>query len=488
MASKEEKEAGSPCGQEALKCEIESIFRKYFGTGTAPFFENYFKERIPEEDRLGTARVMSRVLERLTKAGVIGSRESLYSLIFDLANYSYGEWWFAIRDIASQTKRIQLALDSAFVDSVASRVSLKFNILVRGVRQGKLKISSLSPYSPVNTALKALLVLLINLNSPMAKNDPQKSLVFDLFDRVFRKAHGTLKMLSMGLGNEAYASWRTMHEAECILSFLVKDGEDLCRTYVQHIVYNNAYRKTIEDTETVDKIFEQMKSEMHQHDLKAKDMKKFIEYGWLYSTSAYKQLERDSALFKKYAVPVKSVPGKETLYALGPGPKPKDEDYAEFQSRKEVLSTWNHDRLKDFKLNFRDGIESLAGLARYSEWYETASEVTHSSPVFFYANDQFFFDLSTVALYQLSFRVVDMYVEVMEESFRKSPVTAEMVKRLVTECRRMSSDQAQRFKLIYGISVITDDDRDIKTGVSEDIGPYGANHPGPILKEEEDKG
>ena len=468
---------------------VVDIFRKYFGTEPAPFFINYLKERIPEEERIGTLRVMKQVLEKLERAGAMPSRESLYSLIFDLINYSYGDWWFAIRDITSPARKRELSEDSSLIDSIASQVSLKFNILVRGVRQGKLKISSLSPYSPINTALKSLLVFLINLNTPLAKNDPQKSLVEDLFDRVLRKAHGTLKMLSMGLGNDAYASWRTLHEAECILSLLVRDGESLTRVYVQHIIYNNAYRESLGDKEMTDSIFMEMKARMKERGLKSKDMKKFIEYGWLYESSPYRQLERDSYLFNRYAVASPSEAGEATVFRLGRGPLKGDPDYPDFQARKDVLKDWGHDRMKDFKLNFRDGVEMLAGLTRYSDWYETASEVTHSSPVFFYANDQFFFDLSTVALYQLTLRITEMYRRFQREKFESSPSTREMTERLVQMCKRMSSDQAQRFQRLYHVSVIDEETAPLISGVGGgDAGPIGVTPPGPILSEEEKKG
>lgn len=469
---------------ELMAAETKTLFKKFFGTEPAPFFENYFRERIPEEERLGTLRVMRSTLDRLSKAKLMPTKESLYSLIFDLVNYSYGEWWFAIRDIADQNKKKELTNDQTFVDHIAQRVSLKFTILVRGVRAGKLKISTLSPYSPVNTTLKALLVHLINLNSPLAQNDPQKTLVIDLFDRIFRKAHGTLKMLSMGLGNEAYASWRTLHEAECILYLLVKDGKPLEEAYIRHIVYNNAFRESIDDQNRVDEIFVQMKAEMKEHGLKAKDMKKFIEYGWLYSSSSYKRLVKDSELFNKYAVESKVAAGQKAVFALGPGPLPSSSDYEEFQERKSVLASWDHDKLKDFKLNFRDGIEEMAGLSRYSDWYETASEVTHSSAVFFYANDQFFFDLSTVALYQLSLRIADLYVEKMKPQFEKQPGVYEITTRLIAMCRKMSDDQGRRFKGLYNISVL--DGEDEESFYMQDA--RGRTKPGPILKEEEDKG
>lgn len=471
-----------------MEKEINRLFRDYFGSEPASFFNDYFSERIPEAERLGTLNVMVAAMQYLTRNGFMPSKERMYSLIFDLCNYSYGEWWFAIRDIASPLRKKELASDSEFVDAVAKKVALKFTILVRGVREGKLKVSSLSPYSPVNTSLKALLVELINLNAPFALGNPKKSLVPDLFDKILRKAHGTLKMLSMGLGNEAYSSWRTLHEAECILLLLAQGGEPLENVYVKHMLFNDAFRGVIKDPNDLDRIFLELKSEMKAHGLKSKDMKKFIEYGWLYETKPYKDLVTESRLFNRLSTPVPTEPGEVQTYKLAYQPKPTAIDYADFQRFKKDLLTWDHDRLLDFKLNFRDGVEELAGLTQFSTWYETASEVTHSSPVFFYGNYQFFFDLSTVALYQLSIRVAKLFLNSNQVAFQNNPVTLSMVKSLLAMAEAMCQDQCSRFKILYDIDVV--DTKVIPVLAIEKTGNYekmekGSTLPGPILEEKE---
>ena len=55
----------------------------------------------------------------------------------------------------------------------------------------------------------------------------------------------------------------------------------------------------------------------------------------------------------------------------------------------------------DYKLNFRDGIQRCADLRYYSEWYEAASELSHSSAIFFYSQSQYFTDLTIHGFYDM---------------------------------------------------------------------------------------
>ena len=84
---------------------------------------------------------------------------------------------------------------------------------------------------------------------------------------------------------------------------------------------------------------------MKEHDLKSKDMKKYIEYGWLYA--------------------IKDIEKKE-----------------------------------GFKLNFRNGLELAASLDSYSQDYEMSSEVAHSSPLLIYSNKIFFKNVTILRSYK----------------------------------------------------------------------------------------
>ncbi len=135
-----------------------------------------------------------------------------------------------------------------------------------------------------------------------------------------------------------------------------------------------------------------MKEVMKSHGLKSKDMKKFIEYGWIYN-------------------------------------------HPDFDSND-----------KSFKLNFRDGVERLAKLRRYSSIYEASSEITHSSSTFFYADDNECKQLALGLTYESFRRIVLVYHQFLltyflihkndEITFKKLFDDLEtMQKRLTKECQ-----------------------------------------------------
>ena len=277
------------------------------------------------------------------------SKETIISYsIYEWAYVSYGK---------NDEERNDLLDNKALLNSISTLVSEKF--LLINLRPQAFQ-SHVSSFSPVSSTAEAILSKMDLINSKVCKHDPTKTLIPDLFDRIIKEAIGIVKMLNLGLANDAYGSWRTLHEAECIIKLLIEGGDDLQRVYLKHIVYNNAFREAIEDKDATDQIFIQMKAEMKDKGLKSKDMKKYIEYGWLYSSNS-------------------------------------------FDSTKPA-----------FKLNFRDGVQKAAKLSKYSVWYEAASELSHSSPVFFYSREEYFIELATIGLYDVLERIEDMFYKYME--------------------------------------------------------------------------
>ena len=191
--------------------------------------------------------------------------------------------------------------------------------------QGKMTNKFLPPCSSLDVYVNFML----NIVNSYKKNDPRSTLITDLLNKSLSISRCILNLLVDGYETEAFASWRTLHECECTLILLDKYGEDLMNSYLKHMQFGLAFNNSIEDKAKQDQIFYSMKDEMRTHDLKSKDIKKYIEYGWM------------------YAIPETNTDPK-------------------------------------FKLNFRDGLEKLAGLESYNQRYELSSEVIHSTPLLIY--------------------------------------------------------------------------------------------------------
>lgn len=309
--------------------------------------------------------------------------------------------WLYLAPTKSAAEKSALASDEKFTESMAVLVSEKFLLIFLKPNAYQ---SQISVFSPVSSTAEAALTQMDNLNSKLSKHDPAVSLIPDLFDRIFKEAIGIVKMLNLGLANDAYGSWRTLHEAECVIKLLLDGGNGLQQVYLKHIVYNNAFREVIDDTATTDRIFAQMKAEMKEHGLKSKDMKKYIEYGWLYSSKSFDSTD------------------------------------------------------PSYKLNFRDGVQKAAGLSKYSVWYEAASELSHSSPVFFYSSEEYFTELAVIGLYDVLERVEKLFYDYVRPLDVLTKYDDQSRQILLSEMLRIAADRRNDFLEKYKDAALYDDE------------------------------
>ena len=200
------------------------------------------------------------------------------------------------------------------------------------------------------STLDLYLNFVLGVLSRYEKGDPQRTLIVDIMIKGFQMAKCVSSLLEDGFETEAFSTWRTLHENECILSVLVRNGPECIEAYLRHINYGIAFRGGLPSKEETDAVFVDIKERMHEVGLKSKDMKRFIEYGWLLGV-------------------------------------------------KDVMS------IPDFKFNFRDGVERVAGLTHYSKIYEMASEIAHSSPILIYSRKNYFLFITLLNLYESFFRL-----------------------------------------------------------------------------------
>ena len=275
---------------------------------------------------------------------------------FELLLYCVGEYYYSISHL-NETELARFKANEEYPSSMASVAADKYlSLSIFNHVEKKLGNRFLPPASSLNIYLNFML----NIVKGYKKNDPQSSLISDLLMKSLTISRSILEQLLNGYETEAYSSWRTLHECECTLILLDKYGDRLINRYLRHMNFGLAFNNTIPDKEQQDKIFYEMKEEMRGYGLKSKDIRKYIEYGWLYEI----------------------VPEEEK---------------------------------ESFKLNFRDGLEKLAGLEVYAKRYEISSEIIHSTPLLIYSNKEYFYYMTLLSLYESFFRLEKVFVSLFSK-------------------------------------------------------------------------
>ncbi len=275
----------------------------------------------------------------------------------ELISYILGEYLYSTAPL-SEEKKAEFLLNEQYQTSMASVVTDKYLSLSRfNYHERNLG----NRFSPPISSLNLYLNFMLNILQNYQKNNPRSTLINDLLIKSISIARCILDLLINGYETEAFASWRTLHECECTLIVLANSSQEVIDVYLKHMRYGLIYQKGHSDTPEEEATFLQMKEEMKSHDLKSKDMKKFIEYGWMYAVEG-----------------VNDVP--------------------------------------DFKLNFRDGLEKLAHLSSYNQRYVISSEIIHSTPMLIYSSKNYYYFLTLLSTYESFFRLEPIFVKLFSRN------------------------------------------------------------------------
>ena len=274
----------------------------------------------------------------------------------EIIGYCVGEYSYLIVG-ANEEQIKKMQEDENFKVSISSIVADKYLSLT----QFSHNVGSLANrFMPNVSTLYVYINFIQNIIASFPKKDPKASLLADLFTKSISICKCTLDLLVRGFETEAFSCWRTLHECECALIILFNNSDDVIKAYYRHMQYGFAFRDTMPDKDEQTKIFLSMKEDMKQYDLKSKDIKKFIEYGWLYSVPGVKEDET-------------------------------------------------------FKLNFRDGLEKVAGLAVYAKRYEMSSEIIHGTPLLIYSNREYFYFITLLSTYESFFRLEQIFATTFQK-------------------------------------------------------------------------
>lgn len=269
---------------------------------------------------------------------------------YELISYILGEYFYSTSFLNKE--KLEQFLSNEKISLSMSMVAADKYISLSVFNHKEQKLTS--RYLPPISSIELYINLMLNIISQYKRNDPKNTLIVDLITKSLSIARSVIELLYEGYETEAFAIWRTLHECECTLILIYKYGDIAINAYLKHMEYGLAYKDAIPDKIKQDFILKNIKNEMESHALKSKDTKKYIEYGWL------------------YAIPESA-------------------------------------KLENFKLNFRDGLESLAGLHSKSEIYMMSSEILHSTPLLIYSNKQYFYLITLINLYESFFRIEEVF-------------------------------------------------------------------------------
>ena len=278
----------------------------------------------------------------------------------ELIFYIVGEYIYSTSGRSAEEIESFIKNDNIIASMASVSADKYITLSMFNYKERKIGNRFLPPISSLNLYLNFILNILQNYK----KNDPKNTLIVDLLTKSISISRCIASLLVDGYETEAFANWRTLHELECTLVVIAKHYKECLPAYLKHMHYAMVFKKGHSDTPEEEAIFMQLKEEMKQHDLKSKDMKKFIEYGWLYD-----------------------VPG---------------------------VSEDEH-----FKLNFRDGLEKAAGLSSYNDRYEVSSEIIHSTPSLIYSSKDYYYYLTLLSLYESFFRLEKVFLVLFSSSVSK---------------------------------------------------------------------
>ena len=303
-------------------------------------------EKINEDDIFECYDLAFDNAENLLESNVLGKSQPLNNLVLILYLINeYGFYFSIVKEVNDKeealSKITSVALDKYFTNEMLDFRNEQYT----------------SKFSPTVSTIQLYLNFILGILNKYPKRNPQETLLVDMANKAFKISKAIIELIITGFETEAFSTWRTLHETECILTLINKHGDKVTQAYLKHMRYALAYRGAIPSKEETDAEFVKIKEDMRALDLKSKDMKKFIEYGWLTS-----------------------------------------------------IENYNEDPM--FKFNFRDGVERLAGLSGYSKIYEMASEIAHSSPLLIYSRPQYYYRLTLLELYESFFRLEKIFTEI----------------------------------------------------------------------------
>ncbi|MFQ7034844.1 hypothetical protein ESZ91_10255 [Candidatus Borkfalkia ceftriaxoniphila] len=225
------------------------------------------------------------------------------------------------------------------------------------------KLSNTSEYSPEIAAYNmACSYSLFVLGSFRGENRRMNG-INNLFKKAMITIKSVISLLAGGNSCDAVILWRHLHELECVLLVLNNADDEMFFKYIKHMEYFN-----MEGSPNGEELQKRLSEECKQYGVKERNA--FINYGWL-------------------------------LYVPG---------------FKEEVG-------KEYRLNFKEGLQRLAGQGGRHPAYASASKILHPSAWVVTIRDDKFYKFTLFELYRSLTNIVEQ-IKLYVARYRESSIKA----------------------------------------------------------------
>lgn len=202
------------------------------------------------------------------------------------------------------------------------------------------KISNTSPCSPEIAAYNMACSYSLFVLGSFKGKDGRMNGIANLFKKSMLTTKGVIGLLAAGNSCDAVILWRHLHELECVLIVLCTKGEDLFFRYIKHMEYFD-----MENNPRAEELQQRLSEECKAFGVKERNA--FINYGWLEYVDGFRE---------------------------GFG--------------------------KEYRLNFKDGLQKIAGQSARHVAYASASKILHPSAWVVAIRDDKFYKFTMFELYR----------------------------------------------------------------------------------------
>ena len=202
------------------------------------------------------------------------------------------------------------------------------------------KRSNTSEYSPEIAAYNMACSFSLYALGSIKGTDRRMNGMNNLFKKSLVTIKSVVGLLAAGNSCDAVILWRHLHELECVLAVLGKGDDELFFRYVKHMEYLN-----MEGNPHADELNARLSEECKAFGVKERNA--FVNYGWLLHVPGFRE---------------------------GMG--------------------------KEYRLNFKEGLQKAAGLTERHAAYASASKILHPSAWVVAIRDDKFYKFTVFELYK----------------------------------------------------------------------------------------